>query len=68
MVEQEWRVGACRFEFTFVGRAAERRRGMLEKGPHVRATDKSLVHTWMDTNQAVHSVTYLTRNGTLPLG
>ncbi len=64
----ECRVAACRFEFVFSGRAAERRRKRLQNGQRVRATEKTLVHSWADEESGVRTVVFLARSGTLPLG
>jgi transposase InsO family protein len=68
VASSECRIGACRFEFVYSGRAADRRRERLATGSQVRATDQSLVHTWIASDNTVRSVTYLARDGSLPLG
>ncbi len=68
VAKAECRIGACRFELLYSGRAAEERRKKVQSGPRVRATDKTLVHTWADEAGTVRSVIFLARGGKLPLG
>lgn len=67
VAEVECRIGVCRFELEYSGRAADERREQVRRGARVRATDRTLVRTWQDDEGTVRSVIFLARGGTLPL-